>query len=84
MDIVIPTLIMIIVFTDLVKSVANAISMIKLKKVIPAKFHDEIKEMYSWVNVAERTEKVWHELSMLILVNGVFNKCTKQKMVGFL
>jgi len=77
MDIVIPTLIMIIVFTDLVKSVANAISMIKLKKVIPAKFHDEIKEMYSWVNVAERTEKVWHELSTLMLVNGASNECTK-------
>ncbi|CAG8459624.1 6459_t:CDS:10 [Paraglomus brasilianum] len=47
---------------DLVKSVANAISMIKLKKVIPAKFHDEIKEMYSWVNVAERTEKVYNTI----------------------
>jgi len=43
---------------DLVNAVARAIEMIRLKEVIPIKFHDEIKEMYSWVNVAERTEKV--------------------------
>ncbi|CAG8450479.1 15007_t:CDS:2 [Funneliformis mosseae] len=44
---------------DLVNAVARAIEMIRLKEVIPIKFHDEIKEMYSWVNVAERTEKVY-------------------------
>ena len=43
---------------DLVNAVGRAIEMIRLKEVIPIKFHDEIKEMYSWVNVAERTEKV--------------------------
>ncbi|CAG8583791.1 18997_t:CDS:2 [Rhizophagus irregularis] len=44
---------------DLVNAVGRAIEMIRLKEVIPIKFHDEIKEMYSWVNVAERTEKVY-------------------------
>lgn len=43
---------------DLINAVGRAIEMIRLKEVIPIKFHDEIKEMYSWVNVAERTEKV--------------------------
>ncbi|GET01534.1 phosphatidylinositol N-acetylglucosaminyltransferase GPI3 subunit [Rhizophagus clarus] len=44
---------------DLINAVGRAIEMIRLKEVIPIKFHDEIKEMYSWVNVAERTEKVY-------------------------
>ncbi|CAJ0746065.1 17275_t:CDS:2, partial [Entrophospora sp. SA101] len=43
---------------DLVNVVIKAIEMIRLKEVNPIKFHDEIKEMYSWVNIAERTEKV--------------------------
>ncbi|PKY13851.1 UDP-Glycosyltransferase/glycogen phosphorylase [Rhizophagus irregularis] len=46
---------------DLVNAVGRAIEMIRLKEVIPIKFHDEIKEMYSWVNVAERTEKVSYD-----------------------
>ncbi|CAG8443867.1 10284_t:CDS:10 [Ambispora gerdemannii] len=44
---------------DLVNAVSKAIKMIRLKEVVPTKFHDEIKEMYSWVNVACRTEKVY-------------------------
>lgn len=37
--------------------------MIQRKEVQPAKFNDELKEMYSWVNVAERTEKVYDAIS---------------------
>lgn len=36
--------------------------MIRLKEAVPTKFHDEIKEMYSWSNVAERTEKVYDKI----------------------
>ncbi|KAG9292945.1 hypothetical protein G9A89_016307 [Geosiphon pyriformis] len=50
---------------DLVDAVSKAIEMIRLKKVIPAKFHDEIKEMYSWVNIARRTEKVYDAISQM-------------------
>lgn len=32
--------------------------MTRFKKVDPSKFNDELKDMYSWSNVAERTEKV--------------------------
>ncbi|CAG8465533.1 5921_t:CDS:2, partial [Racocetra fulgida] len=42
---------------DLVDAVSKAIKMIRHKEAVPTKFHDEIKEMYSWSNVAERTEK---------------------------
>lgn len=44
---------------DLINAVSKAISKIRLKEVHPVTFHDEVKQMYSWVNVAERTEKVW-------------------------
>nr|CAG8543168.1 12635_t:CDS:10 [Entrophospora candida] len=47
---------------DLVNVVIKAIEMIRLKEVNPIKFHDEIKEMYSWVNIAERTEKVYDSI----------------------
>ncbi|CAG8571888.1 16688_t:CDS:10 [Dentiscutata heterogama] len=47
---------------DLVNAVSKAIKMIRLKEVVPTKFHDEIKEMYSWSNVAERTEKVYDKI----------------------
>ena len=53
---------------DLVNAVGRAIEMIRLKEVIPIKFHDEIKEMYSWVNVAERTEKVSQFLKSFCLM----------------
>ncbi|CAG8666310.1 3985_t:CDS:2 [Gigaspora margarita] len=47
---------------DLVNAVLKAIKMIRLKEAVPTKFHDEIKEMYSWSNVAERTEKVYDKI----------------------
>ncbi|CAG8654461.1 12658_t:CDS:10 [Cetraspora pellucida] len=47
---------------DLVDAVSKAIKMIRHKEAVPTKFHDEIKEMYSWSNVAERTEKVYDKI----------------------
>ena len=32
--------------------------MIRYEEVKPSRFNDELKDMYSWSNVAERTEKV--------------------------
>jgi phosphatidylinositol glycan class A protein len=37
----------------------TAIRKIRRKEVAPARFHDDVKQYYSWVNVAERTEKVY-------------------------
>lgn len=48
---------------DLVEALGRSIDMIQRKEVQPAKFNDELKEMYSWVNVAERTEKVYDSIS---------------------
>ncbi|KAI8850224.1 hypothetical protein BC829DRAFT_390158 [Chytridium lagenaria] len=47
---------------DLIESVKVAIKRIKENKVDPIQFHNEIKMMYSWSDVAERTEKVYRKI----------------------
>jgi phosphatidylinositol glycan class A protein len=44
---------------SLVESTLDAISLIENNKIDPSKFHDEIKNMYCWEDVAERTEGVY-------------------------
>ncbi|OZJ02913.1 hypothetical protein BZG36_04934 [Bifiguratus adelaidae] len=48
---------------DLVVAVSKAIHLIRSREVNPVTFHEELKEMYSWSNVAERTEKVYDEIT---------------------
>ncbi|KAL0091227.1 hypothetical protein F4703DRAFT_1971168 [Phycomyces blakesleeanus] len=48
---------------DLMIAVSKAIQMIKIGEVDPSRFNDELKDMYSWSNVAERTEKVYDSIS---------------------
>jgi phosphatidylinositol glycan class A protein len=40
-------------------AVSKAIHMFRFGKVDPSQFNDQLKDMYSWSNVAERTEKVY-------------------------
>lgn len=47
---------------SLVASTSRAIKLIEEKKVQPSKFHEEIKGMYCWENVAERTEYVYDQI----------------------
>ncbi|ORX42600.1 phosphatidylinositol N-acetylglucosaminyltransferase GPI3 subunit [Hesseltinella vesiculosa] len=42
---------------DLIMAISNALHLIRYGKVDPSKFNGELKDMYSWSNVAERTEK---------------------------
>ncbi|KAI8069995.1 phosphatidylinositol N-acetylglucosaminyltransferase GPI3 subunit [Gongronella butleri] len=44
---------------DLIMAISKALHLIRYGKVDPSKFNDELKDMYSWSNVAERTEKVY-------------------------
>lgn len=44
---------------DLVLETGRAIEMLRANKVRTEKFHDQVKMMYSWTNVAERTERVY-------------------------
>jgi len=49
---------------DVVIAVSKAIHMIRYEVVKPSTFNDELKDKYSWKNVAERTEKVYDLISM--------------------
>jgi phosphatidylinositol N-acetylglucosaminyltransferase subunit A len=44
---------------DLVEATGKAIAALRSNKVRTEKFHDQVKKMYSWTNVAERTERVY-------------------------
>lgn len=44
---------------DLVEATGKAIAALRSNKIRTEKFHDQVKKMYSWTNVAERTERVY-------------------------
>lgn len=48
---------------DLVIGIAKAIHTFRIGKINPSTFNDELKDMYNWSNVAERTEKVYSAIS---------------------
>ncbi|KAH9812864.1 family 4 glycosyltransferase [Melampsora americana] len=47
---------------DLVRAIDRAIEIIRSGKHDPIKVHERVKGMYSWVDVAIRTEKVYEEI----------------------
>lgn len=47
---------------DLVIAVSKAIHTFRFGQVDPSRFNDELKDKYSWSNVAERTEKVYDSI----------------------
>lgn len=47
---------------SLVESTLRAIRLIENKHVDASKFHDEIKDMYCWTDVAMRTERVYSQI----------------------
>ena len=50
---------------DIMRVLSRAIEMIRFKEICTDYFHETIKRMYSWQNVAERTEKVAFLLAFL-------------------
>jgi phosphatidylinositol N-acetylglucosaminyltransferase subunit A len=48
---------------DLVASTGKAIAALRANKVRTEKFHDQVKQMYSWTDVARRTERVYDGIS---------------------
>ena len=44
---------------DLVLATGRAIAALRANKIRTERFHDQVKMMYSWTNVAERTERVY-------------------------
>lgn len=48
---------------DLVAATGRAISKLREGKIRTDLFHDQVKQMYSWVDVAERTERVYDTIT---------------------
>jgi phosphatidylinositol glycan class A protein len=48
---------------DLVEKTGKAIAALRSNKVRTERFHDQVKMMYSWPDVAERTERVYDGIS---------------------
>ncbi|KAF3766590.1 family 4 glycosyltransferase [Cryphonectria parasitica EP155] len=48
---------------DIVAATGKAIADIRANKVRTERFHDEIKKMYSWTDIAKRTERVYKGIS---------------------
>ena len=48
---------------DLVEATGKAIAALRANKIRTERFHDQVKMMYSWTNVAERTERVYHGIT---------------------
>ncbi|EGS23052.1 uncharacterized protein CTHT_0015370 [Thermochaetoides thermophila DSM 1495] len=48
---------------DLVEATGRAIAAIRANKVRTELFHEQVKSMYSWTNVATRTERVYDGIS---------------------
>lgn len=45
--------------SDLVAATGRAIAALRANRIRTERFHDQVKEMYSWTNVARRTERVY-------------------------
>jgi phosphatidylinositol N-acetylglucosaminyltransferase subunit A len=48
---------------DLVAATGKAIAALRANRVRTERFHDQVKKMYSWTNVAKRTERVYDGIS---------------------
>ncbi|KYK61192.1 phosphatidylinositol:UDP-GlcNAc transferase subunit PIG-A [Drechmeria coniospora] len=59
---------------DLVLAAGKAITAVRAGKVRTEKFHDQVKKMYSWANVALRTERVY---------DGITGTIPEQDFYGF-
>lgn len=51
---------------DLVFATGRAIAALRANKVRTEKFHDQVKMMYSWTDVARRTERVYDGISGIL------------------
>ncbi|KAF7589221.1 hypothetical protein BBP40_004563 [Aspergillus hancockii] len=59
---------------DLVMATSQAIAALRSNKVRTDRFHDQVKMMYSWTDVAERTERVY---------NGIQGDISPEEFYGY-
>ncbi|KAJ0163659.1 Phosphatidylinositol N-acetylglucosaminyltransferase gpi3 subunit [Colletotrichum tanaceti] len=59
---------------DLVVATGKAIAALRANKVRTERFHEQVRKMYSWTNVAIRTERVYH---------GITGELSEAEFYGF-
>ncbi|KZL83566.1 phosphatidylinositol n-acetylglucosaminyltransferase gpi3 subunit [Colletotrichum incanum] len=59
---------------DLVLATGRAIAALRANKVRTERFHEQVQKMYSWTNVAIRTERVYH---------GITGELSEAEFYGF-
>ena len=59
---------------DLVLATGKAIAALRANRVRTERFHDQVKMMYSWTDVAERTERVY---------NGIMGVLSEEEFYGY-
>jgi phosphatidylinositol glycan class A protein len=66
----------------LVESTLQAISLIAEKKVDTSTFHDQIKDMYCWEDVARRTEEVYNRIDKSTLREPLIDRLSRYYRCG--
>lgn len=67
---------------SLVNSTLQAIDLIQSKAVDPLSFHDQVKDMYSWVDVARRTQVVYDRIDPDRLEEPLLNRLMRYYRCG--
>ncbi|CCC13992.1 unnamed protein product [Sordaria macrospora k-hell] len=67
---------------DLVAATGKAIAALRRNEVRTELFHEQVKNMYSWTNVAERTERVYNGISGAISEAEFYGLNTSQNRNG--
>ncbi|CCE81701.1 Piso0_002366 [Millerozyma farinosa CBS 7064] len=70
--------------SSLVKATSNAINMMQSDMIDTSKFHQEVTEMYSWENIAKRTENVYDLLYTKRINKGIIARLQKYYCCGLI
>lgn len=67
---------------SLVEATLNAVSLIKMKKIDTSSFHEEVAAIYSWDDVARRTERVYRTVMETQVNVPIFDRLEKYYHCG--
>lgn len=67
---------------SLVESTIQAIHLIEQKKVDTSTFHDQVKNMYDWEDVARRTEEVYNKIDTATLNEPLLDRLSRYYRCG--
>lgn len=67
---------------SLVDAALDAVELVKSGKIDTSRFHDEVATMYSWENIAKRTENVYNSLSHRRINHPLLHRLKKYYFCG--